>query len=149
MVVDLALNDDGRPVARSEIARRQAISPDYVAQLFRSLREAGIVDGIRGPGGGYILARAAATISAADVLRAVEGPLSVVHCVDTDDDDSCVRSGQCVTQLVWRGLSETMAKYLDSVTVSDLREQALRLSGDRPAQVVCEPTTETAPGVGV
>ena len=133
--VDLALNEGERPVARSEIARRQGISADYVAQLFSKLREANIVDGIRGPGGGYILARDPATISAGDVLRAVEGPVSVVHCVDPVDEPSCERAGNCVTQLVWRGLSETMREYLDSVNLADLRERALQLRGDRPEQV--------------
>lgn len=130
--VDLALNGDGRPVARSEIARRQGISADYVAQLFGRLREAGIVDGIRGPGGGYVLGRDPATISAGDVLRAVEGPVAVVHCVEPADEPSCDRAGQCVTQLVWRRLSETMREYLDSVTLADLREQAVELRRGRP-----------------
>ena len=72
-MVDLALHVDEGPVARCDIAKRQGISADYVAQLFRRLRAAGLVEGVRGPGGGYTLARDATTICAGDVVRAVEG----------------------------------------------------------------------------
>jgi len=66
---------------RQDIAERPAISADYVAQLFRHLRKAELVKGIKGPGGGYRLIQGPATITAGHVLRAVEGPVAVVHCV--------------------------------------------------------------------
>ena len=80
-MVDLALHAEEGPVLRQDIAERPAISADYVAQLFRHLRKAELVKGIKGPGGGYRLIRDPATITAGHVLRAVEGPVAVVHCV--------------------------------------------------------------------
>jgi Rrf2 family iron-sulfur cluster assembly transcriptional regulator len=74
-MVDLALHADEGPALRREIAERQEISADYVAQLFQRLRKAGPVDGLKGPGGGYRLARDAAPISAGNAVRAVEGPV--------------------------------------------------------------------------
>ena len=127
-MVDLALHADKGPVLRQDIARRQGISADYVAQLFRRLHEAGLVEGVKGPGGGYRLAREAAAIRAGDVVRAVEGPMAVVHCVVPDDKPSCNRVDYCVTHLLWKQLSEVIAEFLDSVTVKDLCGQARQLA---------------------
>jgi Rrf2 family protein len=82
---------------------------------------------VKGPGGGYRLARQAATITARDVIRAVEGPVAVVHCVDPDDDPSCNRVDRCVTYLLWKRLSAVMAEFLDSVTLQDLCDEARQL----------------------
>ena len=129
-VVDVACNAGEGATARQQIAERQGISADYVAQLFRKLREAGIVKGVRGPGGGYVLARDPAAITAGDVVRAVEGPLAVVHCVEPAAASQCDRAATCVTRSVWRRLSEVMAEFLDSITVQDLCEDAGRLQQD-------------------
>jgi Rrf2 family protein len=125
-MVDLAQHSDGRPVPRQEIAERQEISADYVAQLFRHLQSAGLVDGVKGPGGGYRLARDAATISAGDVVQAVEGPVAVVACVlaGPDGAPACNRVDRCATHLLWQRLSEAVAQVLDSVTLKDLADQA-------------------------
>ena len=69
-MVDLALHADGEPILRQDLAERQGISADYVAQLFRPLHKAGLVEGVKGPGGGYRLARTAAEITASDVIKA-------------------------------------------------------------------------------
>jgi Rrf2 family cysteine metabolism transcriptional repressor len=121
-----AMVDDG-PVSRHGIAVRQEISADYVAQLFRRLRAAGLVDGVKGPGGGYRLARDAATIRVGDVVRAVEGPIAAVECTIPSDEPSCNRADRCVTHLLWKGLSGAMAEFLDSVTLKDLCDQAQQL----------------------
>ncbi len=126
-MVDLALHADGEPALRQEIAERQDISADYVAQLFRPLHKAGLVEGVKGPGGGYLLARDAADITAGDVVRAVEGPVAVVHCALEDDDPACNRSDRCVTHLLWKRLSAVMTEFLDSVTLQDLRDEARQL----------------------
>jgi Rrf2 family protein len=122
--VDLALHASGGPVSRRDIAARQGISADYVAQLFRRLREAGLVEGVKGPGGGYRLGRDAATISAGDVVRAVEGAIAVVHCVAPDEAPACDRMDGCVTHLLWGRLSAVMTEFLDSVTLQDLSDEA-------------------------
>jgi Rrf2 family protein len=126
-MVDLALHADGEPVLRRDIAGRQGISADYVAQLFRRLCAAGLVDGVKGPGGGYVLARAAVAISAGDVVRAVEGPVVVAQCTLPTDEPSCNRVDRCVTHLLWKRLSETITEFLDSVTLQDLCDEARQL----------------------
>ncbi|MBL7065697.1 MAG: Rrf2 family transcriptional regulator [Anaerolineae bacterium] len=123
-MVDLALHADEGTVLRQDIAARQEISADYVAQLFRRLRAAGLVKGVKGPGGGYRLARDAATISAGDVVRAVEGPVALVHCIVPGDEPSCNRVDRCATRLLWKRLSEAMTEFLDSVTLKDLCDEA-------------------------
>ena len=125
-VVDVAMNSETGPRARRDIATGQGISGDYVAQLFRLLREAGIVRGVRGPGGGYALARDPSEITAGDVVRAVEGSLAITRCVEPGVDPECDRVGECVTREVWKQLSETMAVFLDSVTLADLCASAVR-----------------------
>jgi len=126
-MVDLALHADGEPVLRRDIARRQGISADYVAQLFRRLCAVGLVDGVKGPGGGYVLARAPVAISAGDVVRAVEGPVAVVQCALPSDGPSCNRVDRCVTHLLWKRLSETITEFLDLVTLQDLCDEARQL----------------------
>jgi Rrf2 family protein len=113
-MVDVALHTGEGPVSRQDIATRQGISADYVAQLFRGLRNEGFVEAIKGPGGGYRLARDPATISAEDVLRVVEGPLTVVP---------------CAAQLLWNRLSAVVTEFLGSVTLQDLCDEAKRLEG--------------------
>lgn len=124
-MVDLAVHADEGPVLRRDIATRQEISADYAAQLFRQLRKAGLVEGVMGPGGGYRLADDPARISAGDVVQAVEGPMAVVDCILPDDEPSCHRIDRCVTHLLWRRLSKTMAEFLDSVSLQDLCDEAL------------------------
>jgi Rrf2 family cysteine metabolism transcriptional repressor len=126
-MVDLALHADEEPVLRHDIGKRQDISADYVAQLFRQLGAAGLVEGVKGPGGGYWLARDAATISARDVVQVVEGPVAMVHCVAPMGESSCERVDRCATHLLWKRLSTAMADFLDSVTLKDLCDEAQQL----------------------
>jgi Rrf2 family iron-sulfur cluster assembly transcriptional regulator len=129
-MVDLALHADEAPIARRDIATRQEISADYVAQLFQALQSAGLVEGVMGPGGGYRLLQDADTISAGDIVQAVEGPIALVHCTlyGPDEEPSCNRVDSCVAHLLWKRLTETVAGILDSVTLKDLREEAQQLS---------------------
>ena len=129
-MVDLALHADEGMVPRQDVAERQELSADYITKLFRDLRAAGLVVGMRGRGGGYRVARDVATISAGDVIRAAEGPLAVVHCVLPNDEPACSRVDRCVTHLVWRDLSETVTAFLDSVTLEKLCDQAQQLDGE-------------------
>ena len=126
-MIDLALHADEMPVLRHDIAERQAVSADYVAQLFRRLHAAGLVEGVKGPGGGYRLVRDAATIRAGDVVRAAEGSVALVHCVAPGGESSCNRVDRCVTHLLWKRLSAAMTEFLDSVTLQDLCDEAREL----------------------
>jgi len=114
-------------VLRQEIARRQEISANYVAQIFRQLTAAGLVVSVKGPGGGYSLVRSPAEICASDILRAVEGAFGLVHCVLDDDETPCDRTENCVTHRLWTRLSLHLEEYLDSVSLQDLIEEAREL----------------------
>jgi len=114
-MVDLALHTDEGLVSRRGIAARQEISADYVAQLFRRLRAAGLVEGVRGPGGGYRLARDAATIRVSDV---------VADCVAPGGDLACRLVEECATRAVWQRVSRAVEKVLDEITLAELRDEA-------------------------
>ena len=113
---------------RQDIARRQEISANYVAQIFRRLTSAKLLVGIKGPGGGYKLAKPCEEIRASDILQAIEGPIALVHCVMNEDDENpCARTVHCATHRLWARLSHTMEEYLDSVTLKDLMDESLEL----------------------
>jgi Rrf2 family protein len=126
-MIDLGLHMDQGPVLRKDIAERQEISFHYIGQLFVTLRKAGFVESIKGPGGGYILAKRADKISAGDIIRTVEGPIALAHCVAPQEEIPCHRVNSCVTHLLWKRLSDKVAEVLDSVTLKDLCDQAREL----------------------
>ena len=126
-MIDLALHANEGPVLRSDIAERQEVSADYIEQLFVKLRRAGFIESVRGPGGGYILAQGADQIKVGDIIRTVEGPIALVHCVAPQQEAACHRADNCVTHLLWKRLSDRVAEVLDSVTLKDLCDQACEL----------------------
>jgi Rrf2 family protein len=127
-MIDIGLHQDRGPVLRQDIARRQEISANYVAQIFRKLSTAKLLIGIKGPGGGYKLAKPCEEIRASDILQAIEGPIALVHCVMNEDDDKpCARTVHCATHRMWTRLSLTMETYLDSVTLQDLMDESIEL----------------------
>jgi Rrf2 family protein len=129
-MVDLAQHGNDGPILRQDISDRQGISADYLAQIFRHLQSAGLVEGVRGPGGGYRLTRDPGLIRARDVVEALEGPVAVVACAlpCPDEDPFCTRVDRCATHLLWRQVSEAATGVLDSVTLRDLAGQAQLLA---------------------
>jgi len=123
-MVDLARHEGEGPILRQEIADRQAISADYLAQLFVKLRRAGLVNSVMGPGGGYVLAQPADQTRAGDVLRAVEEPLSLTQCLEEGQESPCPRAARCVTRVLWERMGRAMIEVLDSVTLAELAEPA-------------------------
>ena len=123
-MIDLGLHTDQGPVLRKDIAERQGISFHYIGQLFVKLRRAGLIESVKGPGGGYVLAQDADKIRAGDIIRTVEGPIALVHCVDPDPEDACHRMDSCAAYPLWERLSRTIEEVLDSVTLKDLCDQA-------------------------
>jgi Rrf2 family protein len=123
-MVDLALYDEAGPARCAEIARRQEVSDQYLSQLFLKLKHADLVHSVRGPGGGYVLARDAEEISAGDVLRAVEETLEPVFCVDEHPQATCPRVDGCPTHWLWGKLGEAISSVLDSVTLAELSQHA-------------------------
>jgi Rrf2 family protein len=133
-ILDLALHDDQGPVLRHDIAARQEISADYVAQLFQHLCAAGLVKGVKGPGGGYLLARDPAAIRVGDVVRAVEGPIAATRCIIPGQSPPCHRAETCITRLLWLRLSEMVTQFLDAISLQELCNQAQQL--DNPCGTV-------------
>ncbi len=126
-MIDIGLHQDRGPVLRQDIARRQEFSANYVAQIFHNLSVAKLVVGIKGPGGGYRLAKPCDEIRASDIICATEGPLAVAQCVLEDDRTPCPRAKTCAPHRLWIRLSHTMEDLLDSVTLKDLMDESLEL----------------------
>lgn len=135
VMLDLACNSGINPVLRQEIAERQEISTEYIAQLFQRLTRAGLARSIKGPGGGYLLAKEPTHIRIGDIFRAVEGPVAAVFCVLPDGSTTCKRKSTCAANILWSRLSNVIENYLDSVTLADLSECANQL--DVGAEVRC------------
>ena len=139
-ILDLALYNDKGPVLRSDIAARQEITADYIAQLFRRLTQKGLVRSVMGPGGGYVLGRAPAQITLGDIVRASEGPIGLVACVLPGGEVVCKRYETCVTRRVWARLSRSMEQFLDSITLQDLVDEALQQGPEWTG--ACSPVVE-------
>jgi Rrf2 family iron-sulfur cluster assembly transcriptional regulator len=121
-VIDLAMNceDKSGTASIQSIAQRQGISENYLEQLMRLLKKAGIIDSVRGAGGGYKLAREASKISVGDVLRALEGDLKPVDCQAISESGGCEGSDGCVTKLVWKKLNDAIQGAVDSIMLDEL-----------------------------
>lgn len=118
-VADLALAADDAPVSLAEIAARQQISQEYLEQLFAKLRRAHLVDSVRGPGGGYRLARDPDDIRISEIILAVDEPLRVTRC-EGDAIDGCVGGEKCITHELWAALGRQIYGFLSSVTLGDV-----------------------------
>jgi Rrf2 family cysteine metabolism transcriptional repressor len=121
---ELAMAHGLGPVPLKVVAERQAISENYLEQLMGTLRRSGLVEGIRGAKGGYKLALPPEEIRVGDVIRALEGPISPVSCVDQDGSSDCDRHAMCPTRDLWERLRDSMTEVLDSTTLADLCRQA-------------------------
>lgn len=119
ILVDIALNR-GRPVSRRDLSVRQRIPPDYLAQILQPLRAAGFVVGVKGPGGGYALARDATQIRIGDVLRAAEGAIALSDCTTGGAIVTCHLAETCRSRLFWEGLSQVISDYANDWTIADL-----------------------------
>ncbi len=106
------------PLLMSDIAERQGLSRKHLHALLTYLKSAGLVRSVRGPGGGFVLTRSPDQIRLSEVLRALEGPLSLVDCVA--DRRSCDRANRCAARGVWQKLSGAIEEVLDGVTLEDL-----------------------------
>jgi Rrf2 family iron-sulfur cluster assembly transcriptional regulator len=123
-MLDLAMHGGKRPVTLAGISQRQSISLSYLEQLFGKLRRHTLVESVRGPGGGYTLARDLAQVSVADIVTAVDEPLDATQC---GGKENCKDEQRCMTHDLWSTLNDKMYEYLDSVKLSDLvAQQAAR-----------------------
>jgi len=119
-MLDLALHATPGPVTLAGISERQKISLSYLEQLFGKLRRRELVESVRGPGGGYHLARDASLVTVADIIKAVEEPIDSTQC---GGRENCHDSQRCMTHDLWEELNTTVYGFLESVKLSQLVEQ--------------------------
>ncbi len=117
-LMDIAVHQAQGPVNLNDIAERQGISAKYLWQIVNLLKTAGFVRGTRGPKGGYVLLRNPTDISLLDVIQILEGPVSLVECVD--DPDFCVRVENCVAHSVWEEVSQAVRAALRQITLAEI-----------------------------
>jgi Rrf2 family iron-sulfur cluster assembly transcriptional regulator len=127
-MVDLAMRGGHGPVTLASISERQQISLSYLEQLFGKLRRNNLVDSVRGPGGGYNLARPGNKISVADIVVAVDEPIDATKCGGKGNCHG--ENQQCITHELWMGLNEKIFDYLEGVTLQQMIDsQDKRTSG--------------------
>jgi Rrf2 family iron-sulfur cluster assembly transcriptional regulator len=119
-LVDLASQSDGRPVALAEIAERQEISLSYLEQLFAKLRRGGLVRSVRGPGGGYLLARTADDTRVSDAILAVDEPIRATRCKSGSSAGCRANKSRCLTHDLWEELGNQIHVFLSSVSLADV-----------------------------
>ncbi len=122
-MIDVALRNGDGPVTLAGISERQKISLSYLEQLFGKLRRSGLVDSVRGPGGGYCLARPTREMTVADIVAAVDEKFDATQC---RGKENCKDDERCMTHELWATLNAKMFDYLRSVTLADLVDSQAR-----------------------
>ena len=118
MMLDLAAHHDQGPTPLREIAKRQDLSVKYLEQLIIPLKAAGYIRSVRGARGGYTLAKKPDKINVGQIIKVLEGGLSLVDCVE--DPKLCEREKNCPTRDIWLSMSERLMEELSSLTLSDV-----------------------------
>lgn len=121
-MLDLAYHSQKHPITLTDIATRQTISLSYLEQLFARLRKAGMVKGVRGPGGGYTLSRDAHEINVADIIEAVDEAVDSTKC---GGKANCHNDQPCITHDLWMGLSEQIREYLKHISLGQLLKREM------------------------
>lgn len=119
-MVDLATQPADKPVGLAAIAERQEIPLAYLEQIFARLKRAGVVKSVRGPGGGYRLARAAEELSIADIMLAADEPMKMTRCESQSHTGCMAAKTRCLTHDLWEGLSAQIRLYLGSIMLADV-----------------------------
>lgn len=139
-----SLDSGLRLLPLSAIAERQEISLAYLEQLFAKLRRAGLVTGVRGPGGGFKLAKPAGELRIADIVLAVDEPTKATRC-QTEGSAGCLKKGErCLTHDLWDELGAQIELFLYSVTLADVVEQRVRGRARRLSQLAASAEAHAA-----
>lgn len=133
LMLKLAIHYGKGKVLMREIAQSEDISGKYLGQIVILLKAAGLINSTRGARGGYALARPPSRIKLGEVIRAVEGPLSLAECVDTPE--ICPRSPSCVPREVWQEIKGRIEEVLDSITLEDMVSLYKKKSLESPESV--------------
>ncbi|MCH2454659.1 MAG: Fe-S cluster assembly transcriptional regulator IscR [Idiomarina sp.] len=144
-MLDVALFAAKGPIPLADISERQGISLSYLEQLFARLRKHGLVDSVRGPGGGYRLGREPGDISVGSVIHAVDESIDATRC---QGKANCQGGERCLTHSLWEGLSDRISDFLDGITLAELmknsdvgdvmQRQHLRHASDEDIKVNCQ-----------
>jgi Rrf2 family transcriptional regulator, cysteine metabolism repressor len=129
-MLDIAVNSAGDHVALKAIAERQNISENYLEQVFSILRKADLVKSVKGAQGGYVLANNPSNTTVGEILRTLEGNLTVV------DDDGSVKNGEktienLLTTNVWEKINESINSVVDAITLEDIVNEYRKLNGNQ------------------
>lgn len=139
-MLDLALHGDHGPVTLAGISERQKISLSYLEQLFGKLRRRALVESVRGPGGGYNLARDASRVTVAEIIAAVEEQIDSTQC---GGRENCQENTRCMTHDLWTELNATVHGFLSGVTLAQLVDK----QRSRPVSVVRAPVKSREPHI--
>lgn len=146
-MLDLAFHSQKRPVTLTDIATRQTISLSYLEQLFARLRRAGMVSGVRGPGGGYKLSRSASEINIADIITAVDEQIDSTKC---GGKGNCQNNQPCLTHELWMGLSDQIREYLKGISLGELLERnEIQIVAERQDRDAQQPVAETVENIDI
>jgi len=118
ILVDLARHNNQGPVQIGEISKRQDISVKYLEQLIRPLKQAQLVESVRGPKGGHMLAKEPEDITLGQIVRLFEGQSDLVECVS--NPEKCNMADDCQVRLAWKDATRVLYEKLDSTTIADL-----------------------------
>jgi Rrf2 family protein len=124
-MIDLAQHGNGEYTALRDISERQEISIKYLEQITSLLSKFGLLLSVRGPQGGYKLAKSPAQYTIGEILRITEGNLAPVTCLETEEN-TCPRKENCPTLTLWEGLSKIVNNYLEGITLEDLVNQTIK-----------------------
>jgi Rrf2 family transcriptional regulator, iron-sulfur cluster assembly transcription factor len=119
-MMDVAMHGGSGPVTLAAVSSRQRISLSYLEQLFGKLRRSGLVESVRGPGGGYNIAKPHDGVSVADIILAVDEPIDATQCAGKEN---CLDDRRCMTHDLWAALNDHIFTFLSGVTLAQLVKQ--------------------------
>lgn len=124
-MVELAGRDAGRPVTVAQLAEAQEITVPYLEQIFRKLKQRGLVKSMRGPGGGYVLAKPSGETLVSDIVEAVDESIKMTRCEAHTGKGCMATKTLCMTHHLWEGLGEQIYNYLHGISLDDVRGRRL------------------------
>lgn len=122
-VFEIARHYGKGPISIKEIGDRQGISFSYLEQILHKLGKAGLIESVRGPAGGYLLKRKPSELTIGDIVRALEGPIALSHCLEPGESGECYQTDACVARMVWAKVGAKIEEALDSISFDDLLHQ--------------------------
>jgi Rrf2 family cysteine metabolism transcriptional repressor len=122
-VYEIARHYGQGPISIKEITERQGISFSYLEQILHKLGKAGLIESVRGPAGGYLLARKPSELTIGDIVRVLEGPIALSHCLEPGESADCHQAEDCVARMVWAKVGAKIEEALDSISFDDLLQR--------------------------